>query len=391
VATVISGAAGTFDVLAQRLVVDMSPKIYLLEPDSAPLTVLLNKLTKEKAENPRYDWMEDELMPNWTNITNNAGTGTTITLGASAGATGHAKYVTKYSLIKVPSTGEVMLVTAVNESTGDITVTRGYGTDVSSVDGSSTPEPVVIIGTAFAEGAAGSELTHHTTKQTGNYNYIQIFREPVKVTRTAALTNMYGGKLRVTEQAKKGIEILRNIENAFLYGVRYLDSSGERRTTGGALYFISTNSTNIGGSLTYTQLENFLRSVFRYGRQRKFLIASPLVMSALSIIAEARGSVRLVPKATSYGVSIRQWSSPHGDIMLLKDVNLTGSTYGGYGICLELEECGFRYMQDVTLETNVQNPADLFYLDVYTAMVGFELHNEQKHGVMYGISGGSGS
>jgi len=391
VATIISGAAGTFDVLAQRLVVDMSPKIYLLEPDSAPLTVLLNKLTKEKAENPKYEWMEDELMPNWTNITNNAGTGTTINLGASAGATGHAKYVTKYSLIKVPSTGEVMLVTAVNESTGAITVTRGYGTDVSSVDGSSTPVPVVIIGTAFAEGAAGSELTHHTTKQTGNYNYIQIFREPVKVTRTAALTNMYGGKLRVTEQAKKGIEILRNIENAFLYGVRYLDTSGERRTTGGALYFISTNSTNIGGSLTYTQLENFLRSVFRYGRQRKFLIASPLVMSAISIIAEARGSVRLVPKATSYGVSIRQWSSPHGDVMLLKNVNLTGSTYGGYGICLELEECAFRYMQDVVLETNVQNPADLYYLDVYTAMVGFELHNEQKHGVMYGISGGSGS
>lgn len=389
--TVITGAASTFDILANRMKVDMSDTIYLLEPSAAPLTVLLNKLNKDEATNAKFEWLEDELMPNWSNITNNAGTGTTINLGSAAGATDHTNYVVPYTLLKVPSTGEVMLVTAVNESTGAITVTRGYGTDVTNVDGSTNPVPVVILGTAFAEDADGTSLYVHTTKQTSNYNYIQIFREPIKVTRVADKTAMYGGKLRVTEQAKKGIEILRNIENAFLYGVRHVDTSTGRRTTGGVLYFISTNATDVGGALTYSALESFLRNVFRYGRDRKFLICSPLVMSAISIIAEARGHVHLVPKANSYGVAIKQWSSPHGDVMLLKDNNLAGSTYGGYAVCLELEECKFRYMEDVTLETNVQNPADLFYLDVYTAMVGLEIHNEQKHGVIYGITGGSGA
>jgi len=389
-AEVMGGVATSFNILANRLKVDMSDTIYLLEPNAAPLAVLLNKLKKEPAINPRFEWLEDELMPNWTNITNNAGTGTTITLGPSAGSTDHAKYVVPNSLIKVPSTGEVMLVTAVNEATGEVTVVRGYGTDVVAVNGSTTPVPVVIIGTAFSENSAGTDLVYHTTKQTSNYNYIQIFREPVKVARTVAKAETYGGKVRVTEQKKKGIEILRNIENAFLYGVRYADTSGERRTTGGVLYFITSNVVNINGALTYSALESFLRTVFRYGRDRKFLICSPLVMSALSIIAEARGSVRVVPRATAYGVSIREWASPHGEVLILKDVNLQGSVYGGYAICLELEECAFRFMEDVTLETNVQNPADMFYLDVYTAMVGLEIHNEQKHGVMYGITGGSG-
>ena len=330
-------------------------------------------------------------MPSWSNITNSAGTGTTINLGSSAGATDHTNYVVPNTLIKVPSTGEVMLVTAVDSSTGDITVTRGYGTSTSSIDGSTTPVPVVILGTAFPEASAGTDLNFHTTKQTDNYNYIQIFREPVKVSRTADLTATYGGKVRVTEQKKKAIEVLRNIELAFLYGVRHNDTSNGRRTTGGALYFISSNVDDIGGALTYSALETHLRDLFRYGRQRKFMFASPLVTSAVSIIAEARGSVRLVPKANSYGVAISQWHSPHGDLMIVKDVNLTGSTYGGYAICLEIEECAYAYMQDVTLETNVQNPADMYYLDVYTALVGFKLVNEQKHSVLTGITGGSGS
>jgi len=389
-ATIIGGVTG-FSILSERLKVDMSPKIYLLEPSAAPLTVLLNKLRKEKATNPKFEWLEDELMPNWTNITNNAGTGTTITLGSSAGDTSHYNYVSKYSLIKVPSTGEVMLVTAIDESSGNVTVTRGYGTSTSSVDGSTDPVPVVIIGTAFSETAGASDLTYRTTKQTDNYNYIQIFQRPVKVSRVTDLSETYGGKVRVTEQAKAGIEILRDIENAFLYGARHSDASGERRTTGGVLYFVTTNVTDIGGALTYSAMEAFLRTVFRYGRDRKLLFASPLVTSALSIIAEARGSVRILPKENTYGVAIRNWSSPHGDVLIVKDNNLTGTTYGGYGLLLEIEEMAFRYMQDVTLETNVQEPAALYYLDKYVAMVGLEIHNDQKHGIMTGITGGSGS
>jgi len=104
-------------------------------------------------------------------------------------------------------------------------------------------------------------------------------------------------------------------------------------------------------------------------------------------LAESRGHIHLVPRDVAYGLSIKQWNSPHGEVMLITDVNLTGTVYGGMGILLEIEECAFRYMQDVTLETNVQNPSDQLYIDQYVAYVGFELHNEQKHGVISGVTG----
>ncbi len=191
------------------------------------------------------------------------------------------------------------------------------------------------------------------------------------------------------EQKKKGIELLRNVENAFLFGVRYNDTSGTRRTTGGLTYFISSYTSNIGGSLTYTTLEGELRTVFRYGADRKFMLASPLVMSAMSLLVHKNGSLRVVPKENTYGIAISQWLSPHGTVMLVKDNQLQGTTYGGYAFLLELEELAYRYMQgrDVTLSTNVQNPADDFYLDVYDCEVGLEIHNEPKHRLLYGITG----
>jgi hypothetical protein len=53
----------------------------------------------------------------------------------------------------------------------------------------------------------------------------------------------------------------------------------------------------------------------------------------------------------------------------------------------------YRFLQgrDVKLETNVQNPADDFFLDVYTTEVGLQFQQELKHSYMYGITGGSSS
>lgn len=95
----------------------------------------------------------------------------------------------------------------------------------------------------------------------------------------------------------------------------------------------------------------------------------------------------------SDGVRIGQWGSPHGIVNLINNVNLTGTTYGGYAITLELNECMYTYLQgyDVKMSTNVQNPSDDFFLDVYDAKVGFELHSAAKHGILTGITGGSTS
>ena len=59
----ISGATGSQNVLSNQKVVDISDKIYLLEPNAAPLYVLVSKLNKRVAINTTIQWLEDVLNP----------------------------------------------------------------------------------------------------------------------------------------------------------------------------------------------------------------------------------------------------------------------------------------------------------------------------------------
>jgi hypothetical protein len=64
------------------------------------------------------------------------------------------------------------------------------------------------------------------------------------------------------------------------------------------------------------------------------------------------------------------------------------SYYGGYAFAIELEDLVYRYLQnrDVQMETDIQHPGDDYYKDQYLAEVGMEFHNEQKHGVLTGVT-----
>lgn len=93
---------------------------------------------------------------------------------------------------------------------------------------------------------------------------------------------------------------MRDLERSFLYGERYEDlgtresSSIIRRTTGGVNRFISTNSTNAAGALTESEFEGFLRTVFRYGSNTKYLFCAPLILSVISLWAQ--GKLQTFPK-----------------------------------------------------------------------------------------------
>ena len=59
--TMLSGSVTTTGasnyILTNQRVVDMSDKIYLLEPNAAPLYVLVSKLNKRVAINTKVEWI----------------------------------------------------------------------------------------------------------------------------------------------------------------------------------------------------------------------------------------------------------------------------------------------------------------------------------------------
>jgi hypothetical protein len=214
-----------------------------------------------------------------------------------------------------------------------------------------------------------------------------------------ANTELYGGEDRPYQRKKKGIELMRDMERAFLFGEPLEDAgtystvSHARRTSGGLFHYISTNATNAQGALTETEFEGFLRTVFRYGSNTRYLFCAPIVLSVISLWAQ--GKLQMFPKDQTYGIAISQYLSPHGTINLVKELLLENaggvsstSYYGGYAAAVELEDVVYRYLQnrDVQFETEIQHPADDFYKDQYVCEIGMEFHNEQKHAELTGVT-----
>ncbi|MGB9561579.1 MAG: SU10 major capsid protein, partial [bacterium] len=175
-----------------------------------------------------------------------------------------------------------------------------------------------------------------STIATVNYNYTQIFRTPINITATARSSATWDGGDLAYMRYKKGIEHALDIERSFLFGERREDltETYPRRSTGGIISSISTNRFNAMGSLTETTFNNFLAQVFRFGSQTKYLFCSGELITRLS--SWAHGLIQYRPTDTVAGISITEYISPHGRVLLVPHRMLTGEVYGRYGIVVDL-------------------------------------------------------
>lgn len=381
--TMISGVASLKDVLSSRRVVDMSKAIAYLDPKEAPLTVLLKRIGKKRQVfNPKFDSLEDDRRPLWDAV-NGAKTAADTTITVDNGS-----YFRVADLVKVVTTGEVLRVTAVNGN--DLTVTRSWGSTVAGAIADNAP--LRIIGNAVAEGSATSveSLLTQVTTQT---NYIQKFENSVKVTKTAADSEMYGGNYRLVQRKKIGIEHKIDIESAFWFGEKNLDTSGSTpiRSTAGILERITTNVTDAGGTLTETEFETWCRTLFRYGSSEKFAFCSPLGLSIINSWGSAK--VRLNPNSKKYGLNIVDYVSPFGTLHLTQ-VKLfenspvgSGEGYGNMIAGLDMNNIYYVYFRgwDTKLLQNIQNPEADYYLDKYLTRCAVDVVQEKTHAVLNNI------
>ncbi len=377
---IIVGTRGTYNIEQKQRVIDMSDEIALLQPSAAPLTVLLMRLQKKIAINPKFEWLEDDLTAKWDQINKSGG----YDKDDTDLVVDNAVYFTVRDIVKVPRTGEVMCVTAVNTTTNTITVIRGYGT--TSAAALNDDDYLVIIGNANEEGAKAPEIK--TTKVIPKYNFTQIFRKPFGVTATAENSELYGGPDLGYQRKKMGIEHTVDIERAFLFGEPKEDFDGAqpKRTTGGVFYFVNTNRYNVNGTLTAAKLEEFCRMLFQYGSDVKFLFCSPTVLSAINSLAQDK--LRLVPRDQTFGLNITRYVSPHGELNLIKH-RLLEKAYDGYAIGLDLRNLWYRPLRgrDTTLKTNIQDNDEDQEKDEYITEAGLQVSLELTHAIMYGVTG----
>jgi hypothetical protein len=373
----ISGARGTANITQTTRKVDMPDRIFLLEPDAAPLTLILKMAAKKVAINPEFGWHEDELCPRWDAVNYSTG----YTTSETSIVVDNGSYFQAGDLAKNATSGEVLRVSSV--STNTLVVQRAFGETAAGAIADNAK--LLIVGNAIEEGAAVP--TARSTKKVRAYNFTQIFRDTVSVTGTEEASEIYGGKDRAYQQMKKGIEHKVNIEEAFLFGERKEDTTSgthAQRATRGCMKFISTNTTDAGNTLTETEFNTFIESIFRYGKKKKLLLCCSKVLSAID--SWARSALKVVPSDKVYGISVKQYLTSHGMLNVVKD-DLFEQGYNERAFALEMSELAFRYMQrrDTKLLKDVVKTGVDGWTDEWRTECGLEFKSEKKHGMLYNV------
>lgn len=372
----ITSVRSTNNVTSVRRVVDVRKKIDVLEPNAAPLTQLTRKMEKRVAINPEFKWMEEEALVKSDQINNGGG----YTSGATSVVVDTGTRFRSGDVIKNVRTGEQYLCTAV--STNTLTITRAWGS--TSAAAINDDDVLLIVGNANEEHAEKRSIK--VQDQTPRTNYTQIFRTPFGISRTADNSEMYGGNDLKHQRETQLIEHDKEIERAFWFGEPKEDLTGTnpRRATGGVDYWISTNATNMGGTMTEAEFEAFLRTGFRYGSRTKWLFAAPIYLSAISFWA--KDNIQTTSKDKTFGIDVQQWLTPFGLVnIVLNNLFAETTTYAGYAFLLDIEGLAYRYLtnSDTKLRTNIQNPSADGEEDEYLTECGLEFNNEKKSALAY--------
>ena len=359
--------------------------MYLYPNGMAPLTAILSMMGSEKVDDPQFNW--------WTQVQSSvqgaftSGPWTdalcTVAYGAGGGVAGDILYYVVTAALgnRIRAGHQILLREAADWSldvVGKVTnVTRG-ATATLAVQLLEDDDNSVLTVPHYLDSSDNFKIIGNINPEGGEmpdaialdpekvYNYTQIFRSPLSITRTARATNLR------TEQAyqKAKRECLEmhswEMELAFLWGIRTEntgDNGKPERTTNGVVNFVrgaapancddySTNatyaaSTWVAGGETW--LKNQLELIFRYGANEKLCLCGSGFLLGIDALANAGAVTQIKPGQTTYGMKILEWVTPFGSIHLKTHPLFSfDATTRHMGILLEPKEMTYKYIQDTT-------------------------------------------
>lgn len=378
--TIVSGARDTLLINQNSRVVFMHDKVMLYEADKNPLSLLATSMSRKAVYNPKFSQLEDELIPDVVNVDTGITAGdTAVTLSSGEGS-----YLTKNTLLVHQVSGEVAFVSAV--STDTLTIARSHGPTAAAAW--TAGDDLLVLHGAAAEGVTAEAAI--STKKADEFNYTQICRKTMDITKTDMASRVYGGVSEHSyQQMKLGIEWSKKLDMSFFFSERNSASisSVPRRSMDGLNRFISTNRLDMGGTFSYVTFVDWLKDLTRYGSGKIVLFGSRGLVANISL--EAMGFLEMGSSEKSLGMEIMRLRGPFGaDIRIITHNSLKGQKYGGYGFFIDPTRIGYRYLsengenRDVALKTNIQaNDADK-RTDEMLGEVSMFRANEQAHGVI---------
>ncbi len=374
------GMRGTGDWVADQRPQNWRQQILKLYPNGmAPLTAILSMMGSKSSDDSQFNWWTQEQSAVGGAV---AGVYTLPDLSAayvSSGVAGDIIYVQVTTVLAGRiRNGHQILLRDASDYTVDVngkvvSISRGTTNSVLAVklleadDNSSSHDlsdcdTFKIIGNINPEGGEMPDAI--ALNPTKVYNYTQIFRTPLSLTRTALKTRLRTGN----DYQKAKAEALEmhswEMELAFLWGIRTEntgDNGKPERTTMGAINFIrqyaSANCDDYTLNTTYTGqtwanggeswFKNMLEQIFRYGADSKLCLCGSGFLLGIDALATAGGHMNIQPGQKTYGMNIREWVTPFGSIYLKTHPLFSyDATTRNMGVILEPKELEYRFIDD---------------------------------------------
>lgn len=381
---------------------------------SAPLTALTSLMKSETTDDPVFHWWQKNFDDRRLKIDVAAD----VAIGATSitlDTTFKSAYIVKAGdLLMIDATQEIVRVATDPTSPGAVTVTRAQaGTSAAAVTVQSvagTSFYMFVIGSAFEEGSLAPTGVNYDPVD--NFNYTQIFRNTLEMTRTASKT-----KLRTTEQVKEAkrecLELHSvDIERALWFGRRstgVLNGKPYRTTAGLEAQIIAGAPANViaapaGGLIDYEFMETNLELLFRFGSSEKMAWGSNIGLLALNQVARKNATAQwsVSEPIKEYGMAVVRIVTPFGEIAYKTHPlfnQMRGGTNGGTAFDAKANNIyfldmgqfiyrnftgdDFRYEKDLT-------PVGLDGMKSgYITEAGMELHHPENHMIWTGVRGGA--
>ncbi len=408
--------------------------LYMYPNGNAPLTALMGAMKGEKVDDPQFNW--------WTQKYRNQG-------GAVTGIYKSADLTTGTGLSAV-SIGDVFYVQVAEDladffreghqamviNSSDLAenfnsiVTQVVKNGASSYLAvrslqASTGDPdddfdrVLLVGNINAEGGVMPDPI--ATDPEKWFNYTQIFRDSLSITRTAKATRLRTGD----QYAKAKRECLENhsvtMEKAFMFGYPS-ESTGDngqpQRTTMGLVTAIRgiPNATYAGYPATYSDyngvvsdfptaysgatwldkgeewLDTTLELVFRYGSRERLAYCGNTVLLAINRLVKYYGKFEFTPKTMAYGIKVMQWVTPFGVVNFQAHplFNIE-SSMRNVAVLFEPKNLLYKYIDDTKFFGDEEGKnTGLGRIDgrneEYLTEAGLEIHNPITCGFLSGFN-----
>jgi len=380
---------------------DYRPKNYRetafkLFPDSpAPFTYMLSKLPSRTTDDPEYKIFEWRL-PDMAFTVNGqvAASATTIVLDAPGSTPAKGLKAGDMLRVESGSNNEVVRVIADPISPYTSVVVERYWGSTNPAGTIADDAILRWVGSAYEEGSRGPTALSRTPAVVTNYT--QIFKDAVKVTKTAEHTRTRPFKPWAQLKGECLERIMIKCEYAALYGVKAETTGpdGEPlRTTAGLKSLITTNVVDFSSGVDLDTFEDAMESVFKYGSKTKLALCGNRALNILNRMVSRNSmltyQLKEVDSKQSYGLQVTKLISPFGTLGLVTHPLMTESaayTKDVFIVDMKYVEQVIMAGGDIDWDDNVQLPDEHARKGQYVGELGLSLALEEVHGYWYGLN-----